>query len=600
MRDMPKALRIFTLFAALSLYAAAPAGAEEESAESAAAPSKSAAEAVEYDPSGMRQRPGEDEEPIRFPPYIYESIPDIRSSASAFVPVPDRWRQFYQGKWYDPYNQNVWKGDLPIFGHPGHEWFLALTAISDTTVERLKIPVPVGGPTTDRPSSLNTLGDGRITATVQNLITGASLIRGNTTYMPPEYEFRVVTAVPYTHVESEETGLLRLNPARGSERDDVHVGFLELFADIHLTNLSERYDFVSTRLGIQDFQSDFRGFVYADQQPGVRLFGNYDNNKLQYNLAWFDRLDKDTNSGINSTFEARHENVVIANVFKQDLPILGHQIQASAIYRDDRAGDHGFHYDDNGLLRRPASIGDERSKNIYSTYFGLAADGHIKRLNTTTAINYVVGRESHSSIAGKGQDIKAWMVAQEASYDIDWVRLRGSLLYASGDKDPFDDDAEGFDAIFDNPNFAGGDLSFWQRQQIPLIGGGEVFLVNRGSLFPNMRAGKEEGQSNFVNPGLLLLNLGVDFEVTPKIKVVTNGSYLRFDETAPLETVRQDSSIGKEIGYDLSAGVIYRPFLHNNVTIRVGAATLIPGDGLKDLYGDNTLYNFFTNLILEY
>ncbi|MCB0338375.1 MAG: hypothetical protein KDD53_02170, partial [Bdellovibrionales bacterium] len=197
-------------------------------------------------------------------------------------------------------------------------------------------------------------------------------------------------------------------------------------------------------------------------------------------------------------------------------------------------------------------------------------------------------------------DISAGMAAQELSYDFDWVRLRGSLMWASGDDDPLDGTAKGFDAIFDAPNFAGGNLSYWQRQGIPLIGGGEVFLVNADSLLPNFRAGKEEGQSNFVNPGLRLYNLGVDVEVTPKTKLVTNASYLQFDQVAPLETVRQDGSFSRDIGLDLSAAVIYRPFLNNNVELVFGGASLLPGDGLENLYGDQTLYHFFTDVILQY
>ena len=39
---------------------------------------------------------------------------------------------------------------------------------------------------------------------------------------------------------------------------------------------------------------------------------------------------------------------------------------------------------------------------------------------------------------------------------------------------------------------------------------------------PNLRSSKEEGQSNFVNPGILLWNVGVDADLTPKLRAVTN------------------------------------------------------------------------------
>jgi hypothetical protein len=50
---------------------------------------------------------------------------------------------------------------------------------------------------------------------------------------------------------------------------------------------------------LQPFSSDFRGFLFQDNQLGVRLFGNRDNNRYQYNLAASWRIEKDTNSGLN-------------------------------------------------------------------------------------------------------------------------------------------------------------------------------------------------------------------------------------------------------------------------------------------------------------
>jgi hypothetical protein len=548
-----------------------------------------------------RQRPGKLKRRISYPPFIYESVPDINSTASDFVTTPNRWRQFYVGKWYDPYNQNELKGDVPLFGAPGHEWFLELGLISDSLVERNKIALPVGGPSsTAEPDRLNTIGNGTLKIAATNLVPKFSFIRGNTTFKPPEYEFRVTPVMNFNYVEAEESGILKIDPAHGKTRYDHHLGFLELFADVHLANLTDRYDFVSSRAGIQTFQSDFRGFVYNDSQPGARLFGNFDNNKWQGNLAWFHRLDKETNSNVNTNFNSRHENVLIANAYRQDALFLGHQVQGSILYRADRAGDYAQHFDDNGFLRRPAAYGDERAKNIYNWYFGLNGDGHIGRVNTTTAMYYVVGRETHNPLAGQEVDINAGMFAQELSYDIDFVRLRSSFMWASGDSDPFDSDATGFDAINDVPNFAGGDLSYWQRQALPLIAGGETFLVNNQSLLPNLRPNKQEGQSNFVNPGLWLYNLGLDIELTPKAKFISNASYLQFDQTGSLKAIRQDGSFGGSIGYDISAGFIYRPFLNNNIKFLLGTAMLIPSSGIKTLYGNHTLYHGFTNMVLEY
>ena len=568
-------------------------------------PDGKAEKAAPTEPLGLkegptRQRPGEEPRPTTFSPFLFESIPDINSSASEFVPVPDRWRQLYAGKWYDPYNQNVLKGDIPVFGTQAHPWFVELGITSDSLFEGRNLPTPVLPASNNSSQSTDLFGRSEQFVYSQNFIFLFSLYQGNTTFKPQDIEFRFVPVFNINYADIGEDGILRVDATKGDRRFDNHVGPLELFVDIHIADLSDRYDFISTRIGIQQFNSDFRGFIYNVSEPGVRLFGNWDNNIWQYNLAYFRRLDKDTNSGINTWFEDRYEDVVVANVYRQDLPVLGHTFQGSIIYRADQAGEHPDDYDNNGFLVRPASIGDERPKNIYSTYFGLTGDGHFGRLNVTEAIYYVRGSESHNSIAGQQVDINAGMAAAELSYDLDWIRFRTSAFWASGDKDPFDGKAEGFDAIFDNPNFAGGDISFWQRQGIPFLGGGIVNLVNRNSLLANFRPGKEEGQSNFVNPGVRLVNLGVDFELTPKLKLINNVSYLQFDNTSLLEALRQDGSVSRDIGFDISSGLLYRPFLNNNVQFRLGGAVLLPSAGTKNLFGDEMLYSAFSNIILVY
>ena len=552
--------------------------------------------AQELSDSEIRQRPGREQ----FDNHVYDSIQKEESSGPVFVAIPDRWRQFYKGKWYDPYNQNVLKGDIPVFGSPGHEWFFEASVVSDSQTEFRNVPTGVGGVTTSNPQSLDVLGEYEQSTFVENLLIRFSLIRGNTVFKPPTFELRVAPVFNYNYIDVNEAGALKADPSRGTYREDSHIGFQELFIDTHIADISHRYDFISSRLGIQRFNSDFRGFVFNDDVPGARLFGTWDSNRYQYNLAWFNRLDKDTNSGLNTSFKDRYEQVLVSNLYLQDRPTLGHNFQISAIYRQDRAGNYPQEYDQNGFLVRPAAFGSERPKNIYNSYLGINTDGHIGRINTSGSFYYTFGSESHNQIAQRSTTISAFMTALELSYDIDWTRLRASFFHSSGDSDPTDGRATGFDSISDAPNFAGGDLSYWHRQGLPLIAGGGVNLVNNLSLLPSLRAGKQQGQANFVNPGLFLYNIGVDFEITPKLKLINNASYIRFDETETLEILRHDGSIGSEIGYDLSTGILYRPFLNNNIQIRLGAAMLLPGKGIKNLYGNEVLYDVFSNLILAF
>ena len=107
----------------------------------------------------------------------------------------------------------------------------------------------------------------------------------------------------------------------------------------------------------------------------------------------------------------------------------------------------------------------------------------------------------------------------ELSMDVDWWRPRASFLWASGDDDPFDGSAKGFDSILDAPNVAGGAAGFWNREAIRLLGAN---LVQRFSLYPNLRTAKGEGEANFVNPGLLLWSLGADADLTQEVRALVD------------------------------------------------------------------------------
>ena len=101
--------------------------------------------------------------------------------ADSDFPVPDRWRLSetlglsHKARFLDPYNQNTYKGDRPLcipsdeeqarrkkaglpkcrtprlLGLKHDDWFLALSAVSDSIFEPRSFPIPVGVQTSDRP-----------------------------------------------------------------------------------------------------------------------------------------------------------------------------------------------------------------------------------------------------------------------------------------------------------------------------------------------------------------------------------------------------------------------------------------------------------------
>ena len=203
-------------------------------------------------------------------------------------------------------------------------------------------------------------------------------------------------------------------------------------------------------------------------------------------------------------------------------------------------------YDKNGFLVRPDPAGVFQPHRINALYLGLAGDGHIGRYNVSHAFYWVLGEDSRNPIAGIRQSISAQLAALELSYDRDWARFRISGLYQSGDGNPNNGHATGFDGIIDQMNF-GGEFSFWRRQRIPLFG---VGLTNDQSQYANLRSSRIQGQSNFVNPGLWLAGAGIDFEITSRFRSVNNVNALLFDKTATLETFVFQSNIDRYIGTD--------------------------------------------------
>ena len=569
-----------------------------------------------------QRRPGPSVPERYFPPPVDPSqVPGPAPGAPReTLPVPDRWRIMQslgmRANWLDPYNQNVLKGDLPISQEawlrerfPGlarklaPDWYLSLGAISDTLAEARRLPTPVGAQTTLRPGSVDVFGYGRQSTLAQTLIVSMALIKGDTTFKPPDYEFRLVPAFNFNRSQVEEVRALRVDPQEGRTRNDSHVGLQEAFADVHLRNVSARYDFDSVRVGIQPFTSDFRGFLFQDVPLGVRLFGTRDNNRWQYNLAWFRRLEKDTNSGLNDvTAQPRRDDILVANAYRQDWPVLGFTSQATAVINLNHEG-KGQYYNNNGFLERPAVLGDSRPHDYRVAYLGYSGDGHLGRWNLSASLYAAVGRDERNPLAQRSQSIRAGFAAAELSRDFSWVRLRLNALFQSGDRDPFDGKATGFDAILENPQFAGADTSFWIRQAVPLVGGGGVALSGRNGVLASLRSSKDQGQSNFVNPGLVLLGGGADADLTPEVRVIGNVSYLRFAYTEVLGVLRNQAPPSREIGWDVSAAVQWRPFMSQNLVLNASAAVLLPGRGLKQLYDEGQRgpqYSMLVNLLATF
>jgi hypothetical protein len=558
-----------------------------------------------------RQRPGR--QPT-YPAPVVQTNPGAVSAPppEAFptdqIPIPDRWRlsadlKLVDPRWFDPYNQNTLKGDRPIAGTT--DWFVVLSGISDTVIEPRSFPTAVTPQSTAQGGEIDTFGRADSLAISQTFLAGFSLIKGSTAFKPPDLEFTVLLAFNYNFTTAPERGILSVDPTKGLTRSADFVGVQEAFVEYHLRNVSDRYDFDAVRAGIQPFSADFRGFLFQDEPLGIRFFGDRDDNRFQYNLAFFERFQKEANSGLNDlTRAARKDYVVVGNLYRQDFPVPGLTSQVTVVYNANREGDEVV-FDSDGFPVIPALIGDDRARNYDVVYLGYNADGHIGRLNLTVSTYGALGEDRNSIFTDKPAEIRSWFVAAEPSYDIDWARIRLSALYASGDRDPHGNVETGFDAILENPQFAGGDTSYFIRQSLPFVGGGgDVGLNGRNGVLIDLRSTKDEGQSNFNNPGTVLLGGGADLDLTPQLRLSGNINHLWFADTAVIEALRQQGSIPTGVGWDYSVATIWRPWMTQNVVFRFSVAVFSPGSGFDSLLAtvprNDLLYSILLNTVLTF
>ncbi len=516
---------------------------------------------------------------------------------------------------FDPYKPSLLKGDFPIIGE---EIFLNLTIVDQFEIEARRVPLP-SGVSYARPGNYEFFGRGDGYTISNNLSFTIELFKGETQFKPVEWAIRITPVFNVNYTELKEN-LVKPDP-RGSNSGnfvvpgpvtpgtinnpgDIGLNFgqffipapqdlagtgytrrfrnsvnlQEAFIEYHIRDLSLAYDFISLKLGAQPFNSDFRGFIFNDTNLGLRVFGNLDSNRWQYNFAAFSMREKDTFSNLN-TFNSRNQEVFIVNAYRQDFIWEGYTAQWSIHVNND----HGQrHYDRLGNITRPTPIGSVKNHSLDAFYFGWTGDGHIGWVNITHAFYWVVGRDNFNGLAGKPVEINAQMFALELSYDKDWLRPKFSFLYASGDNKATDRRATGFDSIIDSPGFIGNPFSYYARQGISL-GNTGTLTKTPNSIFNSFRTSKFEGQSSFVNPGTLIAGLGLDADITPRLKAVFNANWIRFVSPDALKTVLFVPKVDRDFGYDFSFGFFYRPTLTQNIVISAGFGAFIPGAGYRDI-----------------
>src|SRR5882757_6386714 len=500
--------------------------------------------------------------------------------------VADRWR-LVEGlgrpvNLVNPYEaSNPLKGDRPTFGADG---FMNLSATTNTLLEPRRIPSTGQAAPALASGAVRTLTRDEFFLS-QTVAFDAVVYRGDTVFRPPDWQWRFSPAINYSSTHAGSTD------ASGGVFAIQGLSF-----EKHLRDVSSRYDFDSVRVGIQSLVSDFRGFLLSDQPLALRLFGTRADNVFQYNLALLARIPKDR-VRLNDVSQGIPNNqILLGNLYWQDLFKSGATSEFIFAYNRSRAADTRQLLATDGT---PAGSPVRAQHDYDVAYLGYSLDGHFGRLNTTAAVYGLAGHERQGTFVDQSTQVRALFAADELSMDFDWRRVRLSMLHASGDGNPYDRRAQGFDTLTSGAIFAGSDSSFFFHQRLALAGG-TFDLKSRDGLLPSLRAAGNSGESNFTNPGLNLVGLGLDLSLTPQLTVSLDANQLWFDKTAVLESLLNQPQISRRLGAEVVVDAIWRPFATQNLILRLSASQLASGPGYRAVYAGSNPFSVFALLTLTY
>jgi len=457
---------------------------------------------------------------------------------------------------WNPYQQNPLKADIPVFGNSG---FLELIARFNSNAKEVH----------NLGSNLKFDDTEK-----QNLVAGFEIKKDDDTFYPSPIKFRLL-------------GNFQIINPPGSNVQSIQNGALqEAVLDVRAFEIGGNLNLSFFEAGVRPFKSDLNGLILNDTVDEGRLFGELKKNLWRYSVAFIRTLPKDPKSNLisfNSDLLGTHQTVAALNVQRDDL-VPGWNAEFT------------FHANRDTSASSPA-----QSADLNAEYAGIAFNGHVGRFIFQPAAYYAFGTDDRNgltdstaaTVLGK-QDIRAYLGFLDVRYPMDYIQWRAGVLYTSGDRDPNDGKAEGFDSISDSINLFGGPASFFVGQPIGLAG---RKLVNVNSAIPSFRAGT---RSNFVNPGIFLANVGADFVMTPKLTAAVNVNHISFVNTSSLSFATGITSIGKDVGLEEVVALRWRPFLNENFVVEGGGSRLTPGDGLKTLVGKDSATAVFLNVLAVY
>jgi hypothetical protein len=333
---------------------------------------------------------------------------------------------------------------------------------------------------------------------------------------------------------------------------------------------------LNINIGLQEYKSDLIGSIYSDTDLGLRITGKFKG--IDWSIYGANRVENDLLSDYNQISDFRDQQIYIGHLqFK-----IGKTLFKPSVH---------LNIDDEGDHKRGRAGNNE---DVKALYLGLTTYGPIGPVKLLTGLYGVFGEQDNVSLGGefglRDQRIKAFTFY----FDVSYPMLEGKftphagLVYASGDNDPLDNTAGGFDAISEDVNIWGSNgFVIDDRLSLGVLGGRTLLRSN--SPFPSLR--DSDANSNFVNPGVIATNFGINSLPFEKLSLDANLTAFWWTETETLEAILDalgtPNRLGSSLGVEYNMQANYK--LTDKLSLNTSGTLFKANEELMKVYGDNDL-----------
>lgn len=339
------------------------------------------------------------------------------------------------------------------------------------------------------------------------------------------------------------------------------------------------------------FTLDPAELVYSDDDPMARFYGKTAG--VSWQFGWIRRND-DGATAAGATTRLLDQDIIQGSVtFPLKNGGLSLDVTPFILYNHDKT----------------------QGPTLDTIYLGVGTRGTIFGVQTLAQFTYLTGtddttRNSTTAAIGQGVDVNAWAALLSLAYPIPNTPLTLEVggVWASGDDDPTDLDAEAFTGVFHDTEVFNSD-GIWIDDDIFVQGrnGGTVRVKEDDKHWTTLvpkgitaSTGNLE-DFNLSHPGIQIYTAALHYKATPNLNLSGIYQHIRtFETIADVQGATGLVPLSDEaLGNEIALRAVWK--VEKYVTITPQISYFIPSDGLQDIVGqDDSAFNAIVEVLINF